>query len=109
MLGNPTEGALLLWLWKQGIDYSAIRESVIKEEELPFSTERKYMATVIRSADGTRILYVKGAPEIVFSLCRNYPAGITRETVDAQLLCLSESGHAHSDSHIRSSNPATKP
>ncbi len=86
VLGNPTEGALLLWLWKQGIDYSAIRESVIKEEELPFSTERKYMATVIRSADGTRILYVKGAPEIVFSLCRNYPAGITRETVDAQLL-----------------------
>lgn len=85
-LGNPTEGALLLWLQSQGIDYRSLRESVKVVEELPFSTERKYMATVVRDAAGHHILYVKGAPEIVFSLCRNFPAGVTRQTVDEQLL-----------------------
>lgn len=85
-LGNPTEGALLLWLQSQGMDYRSLREGVKVIQELPFSTERKYMATVIRDAAGHHILYVKGAPEIVFSLCRNFPAGVTRQTVDEQLL-----------------------
>lgn len=85
-LGNPTEGALLLWLAAQGVDYRKLRDDVTTVEELPFSTERKYMATVIRDRSGRRILYVKGAPEIVFSLCRNYPAGVTRQSVDTQLL-----------------------
>ena len=62
VLGNPTEGALLLWLKDRGADYQAIRESAIRTEELPFSTERKYMATVVKSSTGKRILYVKGAP-----------------------------------------------
>ena len=84
-LGNPTEGALLLWLAAQGVDYRKLRDDVTTVEELPFSTERKYMATVIRDHAGRRILYVKGAPEIVFSLCRNYPPGVTRESVDTQL------------------------
>ena len=71
VLGNPTEGALILWLRDNGIDYAALRDSVTPVEELPFSTERKYMATVVRTADGHRYLFVKGAPEIVFSLCRS--------------------------------------
>ena len=84
VLGNPTEGALLIWLRTQGEDYVTLRNAVKIEEELPFTTERKYMATVIRSA-GKRILYVKGAPEIVFSMCA-HTEGTTREEVDAQLL-----------------------
>ena len=71
VLGNPTEGALILWLRDNGIDYAALRDSVTPVEELPFSTERKYMATVVKTADGHRYLFVKGAPEIVFGLCRS--------------------------------------
>ena len=48
VLGNPTEGALLLWLHEQGIDYRQLREQAELVDELPFSTERKYMATTIR-------------------------------------------------------------
>ena len=68
VLGNPTEGALLLWLYDQGIDYRALKEDVVYEVELPFSTERKLMAVVVRT-DQERMLYVKGAPEIVYGKC----------------------------------------
>ena len=85
-LGNPTEGALLLWLNAQGVDYLSLRQGVKIVEELPFSTERKFMATVIERPDGSHMLYVKGAPEIVYGLCRKYPAEATREAVDARLL-----------------------
>ena len=85
-LGNPTEGALLLWLNSIGEDYRTLKEHTKLLEELPFSTERKYMATVVRSADGKERLYVKGAPEIVFGLCSNFPEGVTKESVDRQLL-----------------------
>lgn len=70
-LGNPTEGALLLWLHDHGTDYRTLRRGTQIIDVLPFSTERKYMATIVRSAvmDGKRILYVKGAPEIVFDMC----------------------------------------
>lgn len=85
-IGNPTEGALLLMLDELGEDYRKIRERTVTESELPFSTERKYMATVVRRPDGKRMLYVKGAPEIVFRLCTVVPDGVTREEVDAQLL-----------------------
>ena len=85
-IGNPTEGALLLMLDELGEDYRKIRERTATEAELPFTTERKYMATVVRRPDGKRMLYVKGAPEIVFRLCTVVPDGITREEVDAQLL-----------------------
>ena len=84
-LGNPTEGALLLWLHDNGIDYRQLKDRTSLIEELPFSTERKYMATVVRSADGRAVLYVKGAPEIIFSLCAD-TAGVTKEELDAQLL-----------------------
>lgn len=85
VLGNPTEGALLLWLRAQGEDYMALRDSARRIEELPFSTERKYMATVVKSASGKSILYVKGAPEIIFGMCKN-TSGVTKQEVDAQLL-----------------------
>ena len=85
VLGNPTEGALLLWLQKRGVNYLDVKDKAQRIEELPFSTERKYMATVVKSATGKPILYVKGAPEIIFSMCKN-TAGVTRQEVDAQLL-----------------------
>ena len=86
VLGNPTEGALLLWLHDQGVDYRPLREAVQTVAELPFTTERKYMATMVRSAamPGKTVLFVKGAPEIVFSLCAT--ADVDKATLDAQLL-----------------------
>ena len=66
VLGNPTEAALLLWLNRKGINYLKIREEALIEDQLTFSTERKYMATIAESPHlGKRILFVKGAPEIV--------------------------------------------
>ena len=74
VIGNPTEGALLLWLQKQHVDYLSIRENTEILQELPFSTERKYMAVVVRSFNGKRMLYLKGAPEIVYSFCKQNEA-----------------------------------
>ncbi|MGM9822705.1 MAG: calcium-translocating P-type ATPase, PMCA-type [Muribaculaceae bacterium] len=85
VLGNPTEGALLLWLRERGANYAELREKAGRLDEVPFSTERKYMATIVKSADGRRILYVKGAPEIVFAMCSD-TAGVTGKEVDARLL-----------------------
>lgn len=87
VLGNPTEGALLLWLRKNGIDYRKLKEDANVVEELPFSTERKYMATVVESAqlDGKKILYVKGAPEIIRSLCKQIDKNVNIADIDKQL------------------------
>lgn len=85
ILGNPTEGALLLWLNKKGVDYRSVRESVKTVAEVPFSTERKYMATIVVSValKGKKVFYVKGAPEIVFGLCKK--TSVSKEDVDKQL------------------------
>lgn len=114
VLGNPTEGALLLWLARKGVDYRTLRSGINVVEELPFSTERKYMATVVASSDGSRLLYLKGAPEIVYALCTSSP-GVTRDELDALLLgyqnqamrtlgfayaCLSEGEVAISDGRV---------
>ena len=71
VVGNPTEGALLLYLAEQGIDENVCRSESVALEELPFDTERKYMATVVRTPllDNRRVLLVKGAPEVVRHLC----------------------------------------
>ena len=68
-IGNPTEGALLLWLNKKGVNYQSIRENDEIIDRLPFSTERKYMATIVKStSDGKTYVFVKGAPEILFDM-----------------------------------------
>ena len=70
VLGNPTEGALLLWLYGKGNNYLPIREGSEVLNQLTFSTERKYMATLVQSpALDKPVLYVKGAPEIVMTFC----------------------------------------
>ena len=67
-IGNPTESALLLWLNAQGKDYEELRKQVNVLKQLPFSTERKMMAT-LAEVDGETYLFVKGAPEIVMKKC----------------------------------------
>ena len=86
-VGNPTEGALLLWLRSQGVDYAKLKDQAASIAEIPFSTERKYMATVVNSAvTGKPVLYVKGAPEIVCGMCATIEGGVTRAEIDSQLL-----------------------
>ena len=93
-VGNPTEVALLLWLHAQGIDYLKLRETASVIDQLTFSTERKYMATLVKAAEaGKHILFVKGAPEIVYAKCSQVwlpeglsPANAHQSMVDNQLL-----------------------
>lgn len=68
-IGNPTEGALLEWLSKRGVDYAALRERITILDRLPFSTQYKYMATLVQLPTGEKQLLVKGAPEILRTLC----------------------------------------
>ncbi len=71
-LGNPTEAAMLLWLDAQGHDYEKLRADAKIVNQLTFSTERKYMATVVDSPLlGAKVLYMKGAPEIVLGHCKD--------------------------------------
>ena len=77
-VGNPTEIALLLWLNGKGVNYLPIRESVKVIDQLTFSTERKYMATLVNSPTlKDRVIYMKGAPEIVMSKCN-----LSQEEID---------------------------
>ena len=72
VLGNPTEGAMLLWLRQQGVAYADLRAAAHIVEEVPFTTERKYMATRVASATGdSTTFYIKGAPEIVMAMCES--------------------------------------
>lgn len=78
-VGNPTEIALLLWLNSKGKDYMKLREEAKVVNQLTFSTERKYMATLVDSPiQKKRILYIKGAPEIVMSKCNLEKAQIDK-------------------------------
>ena len=83
IIGNPTEGALLEWMRRGGNDYEALRAGAKIINRLTFSTERKYMATIIESGlTGRRLLCVKGAPEIVRGMCA--PDGLD-EKITTQL------------------------
>ena len=84
-IGNPTEGALLLWLNDNGIDYLTIRQNDQVEAQQPFSTERKYMATVVSSKALGRILLVKGASEIINNYCSTIEGGKQFSEVEAEL------------------------
>ena len=79
ILGNPTEGALLLYLRDKGVDYTQLRSDAKVIDEVPFSTERKYMATTIE-----RGMLIKGAPEIVMDMCDEFAA--PRTEIEAKLL-----------------------
>ena len=81
-IGNPTESALLMWLAAKGIDYKELRAGHAVSKRIPFSTEKKYMATVA-NVDGTDWLFIKGAPEIVMQFCTIAPAD--RSRLEAQL------------------------
>jgi Ca2+-transporting ATPase len=84
-LGNPTESALLLWLHENGVNYLPLREDAEIVEQLTFSTERKYMATVVNSPLlGKKVLYMKGAPEIVLELSKNI--SVAKKEVHNQLI-----------------------
>lgn len=71
VIGNPTEGALLLWMRDAGVDYAEKRAAIEVLDAVPFSTERKYMSTTVRSLamNGEAVTYLKGAPEVVMSMC----------------------------------------
>lgn len=82
--GNPTEAALLLWLYEQKVDYLPLRESAGVIGQLTFSTERKYMATLVDSPlHKKRLVYVKGAPEFVLGLCRTVATTQGMQSVEA--------------------------
>ena len=93
-VGNPTEVALLLWLNSQKRNYLELREGAQVLDQLTFSTERKFMATLVKSPlIGKKVLYIKGAPEIVLGKCkevildgRRVDSVEYRSTVEAQLL-----------------------
>ncbi|MBD5553565.1 MAG: calcium-translocating P-type ATPase, PMCA-type, partial [Desulfovibrio sp.] len=85
VLGNPTEGALLLWLDTQGIDYNSVRSTAEIEAEVPFSTQRKYMAVQAKLPDGKRWVFVKGAPEIVLGRCASLAPGLDRDEITQKL------------------------
>ena len=93
VIGNPTEGALLLWLFDNNVDFVLIRDSVKIVRQLPFTPRYKYMATVVKTGfSGEYVLYVKGAPEIILKRCatvrkRDSEAGIqwVREEVENKL------------------------
>jgi Ca2+-transporting ATPase len=81
-MGNPTEAALLLWLHDKAIEYAPLRENAHVDKQLTFSTERKYMATLVNSPlIGKKVLYMKGAPEIVLSKCKTVETTEGEKTV----------------------------
>ena len=92
-IGNPTEGALLLWLHTNKYDYRRLKEASNTKNEIPFSTERKYMSTTVFSAVTNReVTYTKGAPEIVFGMC---------DSSDIDEVTLKESLQKYQDSAYR--------
>lgn len=87
VIGNPTEGALLLWLSANKQSYQELRSDAVRLAEIPFSTDRKFMATLVKSGveNGKRILYVKGAPEIIMGLCKTMAGNHTKEEFGQKL------------------------
>ncbi len=79
-LGNPTEGALLLWLNSFNVDYITSREQFVVTHQLAFTSDRKYMTTLgISPSTGRSVLHIKGAPDILLSHCNQIlaPTGVT--------------------------------
>lgn len=93
-LGNPTEGALLYWLYeRKGIDYREIREQFEVVEQLPFSSEKKHMVTIAKEkSTGRMFRFIKGAPEIVLGMCNEIAAEKKREDIEQRLMQLQTMG-----------------
>ena len=93
-VGNPTEAALLAWLFAQNIDYISYRDHTKIVKQVPFSTKYKYMATIVGTDDpDVLLMYVKGAPELVLKHCAKIrmeegemPMEAYREPVEQHLL-----------------------
>ena len=86
VIGNPTEGALLMWLGTCGVNYTEIRDRYKVVEQQPFSTMTKYMSTTVEDrTTGKRWRFVKGAPEIVMSMCKQIAGDVSRSDIEAQL------------------------
>ena len=84
-IGNPTEGALLMWLRDRGENYGALRDGCRVVEQVPFSTEIKYMSTTVEYTSGRRVCYIKGAPEVVLDMCGTITGGKSRAEFEALL------------------------
>ena len=92
VLGNPTEGALLLFLHRNGYDYKLIRESMNKTGEIPFSTDKKYMATIVDTPFQNSMIFIKGAPEIILEMCGNIPGGESKKNILNELVSYQNKG-----------------
>ena len=87
VIGNPTEGALIKWLQSVGVDYRELRERYTIVEQQPFSTETKFMSTLVEDkTTGKMLRLVKGAPEVVMAMCATLAGGASRESVEQRLL-----------------------
>lgn len=86
VFGNPTEGALLLWLDREGVAIDEVASEAKVVVQIPFSTERKYMATIVQSPEGSFMLYVKGAPEMVLGLSSQVEGAIDRQSIESELV-----------------------
>lgn len=106
VLGNPTEGALLLWLNDKGVDFMQMREDAEALKEEPFSTRTKYMTTEMRLPDGRRMLYMKGAPEILLSLCQTISGGVDRSAIEKTLAEYQDHGMRTLGFAVRQLGPA---
>ena len=84
-IGNPTEGALLMWLDTMGFDYQQLRDSAKVVGQQPFSTQTKYMLTRVEKPDGTVVKYIKGAPELLLDRCEEIAGGVTKHEVEELL------------------------
>lgn len=85
-IGNPTEAALLKWMYEYGADYPVYREAATIIEQQPFSPEKKYMQTVVSFGDDVQqIRFVKGAPEILLDMCDSIAGGVTKDHVFSKL------------------------
>lgn len=108
VLGNPTEGALLLWLDSQGIDYRALKDRAETIEELPFSTERKYMATVVNSLPASESFMSRARLKSSSPCAAIFPKGSPRKRSTPGCLNIRTWRCAPSDLPIRNSLPAMR-
>lgn len=94
IVGDPTEGALVVAARKAALDESALREAFPRKDEIPFSSERQFMATLHDTADNRAVVYLKGAPEVMAKMCPMFADGLpmSHETVHAAAQALASRG-----------------